>query len=116
MIELILIAGLAIAIIYAWWKGDDAMSFDEIMELKWLFKKRKKKITFADIEEKMAKRGVCAYVGQRKPWRNDVCECKGYKFERMSRGTPYCYCGDQMIVHKFVSPASDKPPMDDIGD
>ena len=77
------------------------MSFDDLIDLCWLFPRRRRKITFEDLGQLWLERGVCMYQGQVKPWSGKVCTCKGYVFKNYYRGTAYCECGDQRIVHRF---------------
>ena len=80
------------------------MPFDDFLELKWLFPSRRRKITYEDLGPLYLERGKCIYVDTVRPWTHTSCGCTGYVFSRMRRGTAYCECGDQWIVHRFKTP------------
>ena len=101
--ELLMLLALiaAAAFIYTRLRKTKIGSFDEFMELKWLFPSRRREITYDDIRGKISKAGICTNLGKKAPWTNKTCKCTGYKYAKTKRGTPYCDCGCQMLGHKF---------------
>ena len=79
-------------------------SFDDFLDLKWLFPSRNKTVTYADIQPMIAQRGVCGNKGKPSPWTSKLCECKGYEYKMRKRGTEYCVCGCQRLGHLFKVP------------
>ena len=115
MIELIILV-LVVIFAYVWTRFHRSKigDFDSFMDLRWLFPKRNKTVTYDEIQPYIAKRGVCSNKGKPSPWTSQLCECTGYQFERMKRGTEYCKCGCQRVGHlyKISSQPVDKPETD----
>jgi hypothetical protein len=105
VIELILIT-LLLAFAFLWTRlhktkvGD----LDSFLDLTWLFPSRKRRVTYADIQPMIAKRGVCGNKGKVSPWTSKPCTCTGYEYKLTKRGTEYCVCGCQRLGHLFKYP------------
>ena len=102
MLELLILLFLAFALIWAWLHKERIESFDDFIELKWLFPSRRKQMKI--IEAMRAPRGICLLRGQVSPWTSRVCRCTGWTYKRHYRGTIYCTCGDAYHMHGFKIP------------
>lgn len=82
------------------------ISFDDLIELRFLPSRRKRKLDPEVIARTIAPRDKCTRYGMiNSPWTSHVCRCTGYKFKRMFYGQPVCECGDLFNQHRFkVSP------------
>lgn len=86
------------------------MDFDDFIDLKWLFRKRRRKPDLDVYAKLTAERGICKYRGLVSPWSHRPCRCEGWKYRRHYRGTIYCECGDAYHDHRFRAPRSDETP------
>jgi hypothetical protein len=83
------------------------MDFDDFLELKWLFPRRRRKPDLDVYAKLTAERGICLYRGQVSPWTSRPCRCEGWEYEKHYRGTIYCTCGDAYHMHGFKRKSTD---------
>jgi hypothetical protein len=84
-----------------------AGTLDDFVELKWLFPRRRRKLSFDDvmrIRRADAPRGRCIFAGRIKPWNHKLCTCEGYRYEETVMNVAYCYCGCRFENHRYRYP------------
>ena len=89
-------------------------SFDDLMDLKWLFPSRRKRRPDYQTEIKplLGIRSICRNKGTVSPWTSKPCECKGFKFKKNKRGVQYCECGCNMLSHPYHKIKKNKKDVD----
>jgi hypothetical protein len=103
MLEMIFVILIGAGLLYATF-ARSPMSFDDLLDLHWLFPSRKRpKYNLEEIRAKCNPRGICLRRGRvNSPWTSQVCKCTGFKYLKMYYGQPLCECGDLYLQHAQI--------------
>lgn len=86
---------------WALYMSGHCLTFDDLMDLKFLPGRRHPKPMPGDLVDPKDHAGVCLLLGQiNSPFTGHHCDCTGYKFDMMYYGQPLCECGDEKIKHR----------------
>ena len=114
MLEMIFVILIGAGLLYATF-AKHPMSFDDLLDLHWLFPSRgHPKYDLEEIRAKTSPRGLCLRRGMvNSTWTSQVCDCKGFRYSRMYYGQPLCECGDFYLQHAQIGSRPD-PVIPDI--